>query len=291
MAEDIATETIEQEDLPAQAGIPNAPDGERNQEQPTAPPEGEATGEQEEQPQEPSELDTLWNETLPELAGSRGELTPETREQLLITRLAAQPQSTPTTGDQAEGPSPTAGTDAGAPPVPELPTIDAQAQQAAIESAMENGDGVALAKVFADQRAYVEELGRLVHGSLRDQDQAIGALGQEVRMPTEMREALPNVRGANEADLKAAMKLLTSGEVKSPEVALKVATFNRQSELAAAEEPRVSASEAARRKAQGLAASRLAGGSVRGSQPARQRIPVTQQQHAEDMRREEAEQQ
>lgn len=284
MAEEIREQTEQTEE------IPNAPDGEAGRE-PADQPEAEATGEQEELPQEPSELDTLWNETLPELAGSRGELTPETREQLLITRLAAQPQSRPTTGDQAEGPSPTAEADAGAPPVAELPAIDAQAQQAAFAEALETGDGTALAKVFEEQRAYVEGLGRLVHGSLKDQDVAIGALGQEVRMPNEMREALPNVRGANEADLKAAMKLLTSGEVKSAEVALKVATFNRQSELAAADEPRASASEAATRKAKGLRASQLAGGSVRGSQPAREPIIVNQQQHAEAMRREEAEQQ
>lgn len=288
MAEEIVPETEPTEE------IPNAPDGERNQEQPAAPPEGEPTGEeepQEEQPQEPSELDTLWNDALPELAGSRGQLTPDTQVRLLIKRLPAQPQSTPTTGDQAEGPSPTAEADAGAPSVAELPTVDAQAQQAAIESAFENQDHAALAKVFAEQRAYVDGLGRLVHGSLKDQDAAIGALGTEVRMPGQMREALPNVRGANEVDMLAAMKLLESGEVKSPEVALKVATFNRQSELAAATEPTASASEAARLKAKGLAAAQLAGGSVRGSQPARQRIPVTQQQHADDMRREEAEQQ
>ena len=286
MAEDIA-EQIEQEE------IPNAPDGEAGRE-PTPQPEGEAAGEeqpQEEIPQEPSELEALWNDALPELAGSRDSLTPEARDKLLLKRLAALSQSRPTTGDQAEGPSPTAGTEAEAPLVAELPTIDAQAQQAAIESAMENGDGVALAKVFTEQRAYVEGLGRLVHGSLKDQDEAIGALGTEVRMPGQMREALPNVRGASEADMLAAMKLLASGEVKSPEVALKVATFNRQSELAAATEPTASASEAARRKAKGLAASRLAGDSVRGSQPAREPIIVNQQQHAEAMRREEAEQQ
>lgn len=285
MAEEIATETIEQDQ------IPNAPDGEMNQEQPTGPPEGEATGEQEEQPQGPSELDTLWNETLPELAGSRGELTPETREQLLITRLAAQPQSTLRTEDQADRPSSTTEADAEAPPVAELPTIDAQAQQAALEKAFEEQDASALVKVFAEQRAYVEELGRLVHGSLKDQDQVIGALGQEVRMPKQMREALPNVRGANEADMVAAMKLMATGDVKSPEAALKVATFNRQSELAAATEPRVSASEAARHKAQGLAASRLAGGSVRGSQPARQPIPLTEEQLAAAMEAEAAQQQ
>lgn len=286
MADDIAEQTEPTEE------IPNAPDGEAGRAETAPAPEEEGAGEQqEEQPQEPSELDALWDKTLPELAGSRGQLTRDAREQLLMKRLIALPESRPRTEDQAARPSSTTEAEAEAPSVAELPTIDAQAQQAAITEAFENQDPAALAKAFTEQRVYVEELARLVHGSLKDQDGAIDALGRTVRMPNEMREALPNVRGANEADLTAAMKLLDSGEVTTAEVALKVATFNRQSELAAAEQPQPTASEAARQKAKGLAASRLAGGSVRGSEPVRHLIPTTEKMVADDMRREEAEQQ
>lgn len=269
--EPTATETEEQP-------IPSAPEGERNQAQPKA--GAEPPPETDETPETDEAADKLWDETLPELAGTRGQLTPDARERLLAKRLAAQLQSKPTTGADATGPAPTEAADAGALPVAEIPAIDAKAQREAIGKAFEDGDSGALADILDQHRAYVDGMGKLVYQAVQEQKTAIGDLGtglKELRIPTQLKAALPNVKEATDADLVAASELLASGEVKKPETALKVAAFNRQSELAAAKGPKASASEEAKRKAAGIAASRVGAASSRAGEVVRQRIPTSQQ--------------
>jgi len=272
MAEEIATETTEQET------IPNAPDGEAGR--------GEAAPEAAEGEQETAEtqatdaMRALWDEALPDLAGAFDEMSPEARERLLLKRQAAQPQNKPTTEEAPTGPSSTAEAEAEAPPVAEIPAIDAKEQQAAIEKAFEDQDGPALAAVLERQRQYVDGVAHLAYQVGLDNGKAITDLskGQKaLRIPGEVRDALPTVQGADKADLAAAAELLASGEVKTPELALKVAAFNRQSEIETAKGAKPTADQEATRKAKALAASRAGAPSSRTGAVTQQRIPVTQQ--------------
>ena len=272
MAEEIIPETEPTDE------IPNAPDGEAGR---TPPPEAEGAGEPNaEETEATDEMRALWDEALPELAGAYDEMSPEARQRLLLKRQAAQPQSKPTTEEVPTGPSSNAEAETGAPPVAEIPAIDAKEQQAAIESAIENQDGAALASVLDRQRQYVEGLAQLAYTAVKDQDKVIADLSKgqkELRIPGQVQAALPTVQGADKADLAAAAKLLASGEVQSAELALKVAAFNRQSEIAAAKGSKPTADQEATKKAKALAASRAGAASSRAGAVAAPRIPVTQQ--------------
>ena len=99
-----------------------------------------------------------------------------------------------------------------------------------------------------------------------------------VCLSRQFRNAVANINGASEVDIPAAQKILDSGEAGTPEAAVSLAVFRRQTELA--KRPKPTPSETAKRKAGAVAASRQAGSSYRGGHP-KQRIPQGEHDYAE----------
>jgi len=273
MAEEAATiETEEVRSVP----VPQEPEPE--------PQEPEVSPEPE-QEQEGSELKEQWAELIPELADSIDQLSPGKRERILLNRLAAQ-----SSGERPKADSPEQGPDVAAqkprtPPVVEVPQLDLERMRETLDEQFGEDGGKALMGVVAPALQCITSLGTLVQDSLTEMHGKVETFDKDltsVVRPSNLRKMLSKVSGATEGDIPAAMKLLEEGTAKDEAAALKVAVFDRKAELDKAEKPRP-ASDAARRKAEALRASKLAGGDRRGAQAAR-RIPATEQDIAELLR-------
>jgi len=212
---------------------------------------------------------TKWSELLPELANSREELSTEAREGILLERLAAL-----TRGKQATSDDETNGeslpTDqrlvSDAPPVTEIPDVDYERMTDALTDDLGEASANVITKFMKVLDGRIGGLAGLVVKSL---DEYGGELTSYTR-PQKLRAMLPGVPDATEPDIKAAVKLLSAGKVRSEEDALKLAVYNRQAEIGkAVRKP----SESARRKAGALAASRQSGDTRRSGRTTAQRIP------------------
>ena len=94
-----------------------------------------------------------------------------------------------------------------------------------------------------------------------------------------------SVKGASDADVVEAVKLMNEGGVKTATDALKLAVFNR---LQAVEDAGGGAAVTARRTAKGIAATRAAG-TNRAAGTTAVRLPTSAEEFKEIMRKEEAE--
>lgn len=206
----------------------------------------------------------LWGQALPELADNYTELTPEAREELVLKRLAALAQANGATEDTDSDTS-TSPEKPGPPSVNEYPDPDLAAIEQAVTRAFDEGDAESLAELLKNVVGWVGETVRTVDGVIQGYDRDI----RDIRLPNQTESALDSVPGAKREDIAKAVELLKKGEVRDPQTALKLAVFNRQTELAAASRPRRPVDEAARRKARAIEADAAARTGSPGDVPLR----------------------
>jgi len=229
---------------------PETPDADETQPEP----EPADTGEPE-APEAPEPHDTTpdpFFDVFPELAGK--DVPPETRELLLTRELTTARASQASVKDATEEPTP---------PSPQLAQFGAYDDEN-IDRALnllQEGDTTAAARMFRDirdsHRSFVDTVGTVLdrHNERLD----------ELALPTHLEDALPEVRGATREDIRAAARIMGSGETKSPKLALELVMLRRQ---ASAPPPPAArdADDSARRKAAAIAASkRASGGEPEGS--------------------------
>ena len=120
-------------------------------------------------------------------------------------------------------------------------SFDTEATRKSLEAAFLEGDAAAATKAIDE---YLRTHVQAVMDIALSQDERIEALTR----PRQLKAAMPQVRGATEADLQRADDLLNSKEAATPQAALKVAVYEWE------HAPRRSASQSARRKAAALSA-------------------------------------
>lgn len=222
----------------------------------------------------------MWDEVCPELSGVYDKLSPDRREGILLARLAAQPPAKPAKEPDPTGQGSTDGsTPAGAQPPRVPPPPDMEKISADISAGMTDGDPALIAAAIRQVYDHSIAVGQLVERVLTQQDGRISAIENEAVVPARFARALPKVAGATEVDVPAAQEYLRTGSASSVEAALKLAVFDR---TASANTP---VGENARRKAAGIAATRLSGGGKPGAPKVR--MPRTQQEWADLYRAEE----
>uniref|UniRef100_A0A6M3IRR7 Uncharacterized protein n=1 Tax=viral metagenome TaxID=1070528 RepID=A0A6M3IRR7_9ZZZZ len=262
----------EEEIIVEETETEESPDGEVAEQ-----PEGETEETEEERVSE------LWGKVVPELADHIKDLSPEAREELLLKRLAAQSTGeTAAKGTKEAGPS---GQQTETPPVLEIPTFDPDGFLKGVESALETGNAEALSDAFRKQIQWNQAVMQVVNGAVQETRNDVQRLRKDVtdvRLPNDFRNAIPKVKGATEADITAARKLLEDGSAGNVSAALALAVFARNNEVESATLKR-KPSEAASRKAKGIAASRHSGGNTSMGQPV-PRIPMGQDDYKQMLR-------
>ncbi len=230
------------------------------------PAEGEqAEGEQAEgeQPDDDQAARDLWDETCPDLAGHYDDLTVKTREGILVKKLAARGERETAAKDSTRLESADTDSEPSRPPVIEIPTVDHAALQKDMQQAIDNGEPERVVEIamkgMTEQEARTDAVMDAVLGAIRESGQKLEGFEKTlsgVTMPGELRGLLSSIPGASEVDILPAMDLLRAGDVKKPELALKLAMGDRTRTLAGGKRQ---ASESSRRKARGLAASQARG--------------------------------
>ncbi len=239
-----------------------------------------------EQPEEIKETpdDTgreLWGKAVPELADQFDKLEGSVRERILTQRLlAAQPAGeSPTEVSSAKTDDPTEqGRQPAEPPATEVPEFDDRDIKARLVEALGEEEGSAVGGAIDHLMAWNKALGEVVISGFKGLRQDITESRSELTSytrPQKIHALLPGVRGATEADVKAASRLMDSGEVTTELGALKLAVANRTAEVA-----EVVPGPDAKKKAAALEASRDARGPRRGGQPG-QKIPVGEKGYRE----------
>ena len=238
---------------------------------------------------EPNPSDELWAKVAPDLADSIKDLSPEARERILLNRLAAnaEQKDTPATSvKEVANDAP----NAGGPSASEVPTLDYERMTKTLSDIVGEQEGPTMMKeIFDPTLRYVHGVAARVIEALGEYDKRFteyeGKLSS-FEQPRKFQSALPNVRGAVEADIAKAQQIYASGEAKTELAALKLAVYERQAELDKAKGAKP-ASEDARRRAQAIAASDHTGSSRKGGVP-EYRIPTTVNDLADLMRAEES---
>ncbi len=269
MAED--TEVVEDE----QAVTDPVPDEAVDQEQ--LPPED---GQEDAEQDGADDLQEQWNEVAPDLAEHIKDLSPEAREGILLKRLAAQSGGAPPDGDDPKVGVATEGQETRTPPVPDIPQIDSERFVSDVKQAFDDGDSKALGNSIAEVLRYVDGWTRLVGGAWKEAENKMAGLETKftkATRPAIFRQALAGVRGAAEGDIAAAEAIMESGEATTPQAALSLAVFKRQNELAGTNKRKPG--DDAKRRAQGVAASRSSGGSRQKGHPV-QKIPQGEKGYA-----------
>lgn len=206
----------------------------------------------------------LWAEVVPELAEAYQELSPEAREQVLLRRLAAKPAAALPTED-----APARESSNGEPKpqepstytVPEPWNVDEALSQIAysLENDPPEKQAQVIVNVMKKNIDYVHGYGRLLLGVREESDRKLTGFEKQllgVTRPGQLGALVAKVRGATAADVTAATALLESGVTSDMTVAMKLAVYNRESEMTTAKtEP----SAAAQRKAAALRAARASG--------------------------------
>jgi len=242
----------------------------------TPPPEAplETTEVEGEPVAEPDETTQLWGQVAPEVASEIQSLTPEQRERILLKRLAAQSRGDDPDGTPDGNVPPQTVTEPPKPPVVDIPRVDADAIRTELASELGDNAATLLMKYIQPSIQAIDGMSRLVAGALKEQDDRLGKFEGTLRgvtLPNEFRAAMTKVAGASEGDFAAAQKIFDRGDAKTPELALKLAVFERGAEIAASRRP----SDEARRIAAAASAARGSTGGTRGG-TGRVRIPVTE---------------
>ena len=203
----------------------------------------------EETQDESAEADEAWDKLFPELAGRRGEMSPEAREDYLRGQVAVarQRESQPGDGQSAvEAPDKTDGP----PPLEAPPGQDLEALTEGIRKAMEDGDAAGLAQIVSGSAQWSGKVGGLVVKSLNESSKRIEELEKALRgvtVPGKLKGEIPNVPDADDNDIAAAEQILDSGEATTPRAALALAVSNRRAAMAGVvRKPGVNATNRAR---------------------------------------------
>jgi len=202
----------------------------------------------------------LWAEVVPELADAYQELSPAAREQVLLRRLAAKPAAALPTEDAPARES------SNGEPKPQEPSTytvpepwNADEARTQIAAALDDDAAKVLVDVLKKHADYIHGYGRLVVGAIQESSGKLTEFQKQllgVTRPGQLGALIAKVRGATASDVPAATALLESGVTSDMTVAMKLAVYNRESELVTAKtEP----SAAAQRKAAALRAARASG--------------------------------
>lgn len=244
---------------------------------------GEGT-EVETPPVEVDESAELWKQVAPDMAEDIASLSPEARERILLKRLAAQPAGEAATGIDPNGVVPTDSRKPTEPPVPEIPSVDVDAMRQDLAATFGEQEAAVMVKWLEPSLNRANAQVALMAGAMREQDSLLKRFEATLRgvtLPSELKLASAKVPGAKDTDFAEAQRILDRGDAKTPEVALKLAVYERTAALAAGKRP----SDEAKRIAAAAAASRDSRGSVRHGAPA-VHIPTSQGALEEMMRAE-----
>ena len=223
------------------------------------------------------ELLARWKQVAPELVDGLDELAPETQVKFLLNRLAASQQEKSATGDTSKD-TPT-NTQAPGQPSTAGNNFDRDENLQKMGTAFAEGDGTEFVRLLDE---HDKQLARTMMDALNAQDVNITAL----RLPSQLRQAMADVPGAQESDIGHAARLIDNGDVANHKMALMLAVADRQAELAVAGgKPKKTASEEAKRKANALAADK-AGRSATPSGTLPDKFPSTPGEMQELMERE-----
>jgi len=226
---------------------------------------------------EVDENQEMWSKAVPDLADEYESLDPDTRQRILLKRLAAQSAGEATGVDTSKDTSTDDDTQKPSrPPVPKIPQVDLTKLHDAFAKSFDEGDPAPAVAEIAKAMEYVNGVAQLAFQAQQEVGESLAAMGgrlDEFSLPTQFQMAMPQVPGAKDGDMASAKELLRSGEAKNPVTALKLAVFNRQMELGSAK-GKPSPSDAAKRKARSIRASRESGGGVSDGVPVK-RIPET----------------
>lgn len=194
----------------------------------------------------------LWGEIVPELADEFDKLDVETRENILLKRLRAQAQVPGATTDSEDTDTATGPQKREPATVPEMSFLGAEAIQDAVQKAIDEGDANALSKVLMDQQTCMRNAYDRMMVVLSGHE---GRIDEYLVLPTRFQAARDRVPGATDSDLAEALRLYKQGGFSDEVSALKVAVYDRQQELSAAQ-PKRTVDETAKRTAAAIAASR-----------------------------------
>lgn len=228
-----------------------------------------------------------WDELVPHLAGHYDSIAPEVREKILMARAAAAPSGPASTEDAPDGQSSTQKPPSAAPSLEELPQLDPTETRKALDAAIEEGDLEKASRVLAGNLQDMCVLYGMLQRQVAHMDTQMTEMGGEIRdvgLPAQFERALATVPGVEKADIPSALSIFRKGEAKTPEAALKIAAWERQT---AQPKSRRTATSEAKRKAGSISASR-AGGQSRPTGGPVGRIPVTEQEWSDYLQAEEA---
>lgn len=220
----------------------------------------------------------LWGEVVPELADEYSKLDGGTRENILLKRLQAKAQEAVVTAESSreaatnyQNPQPAA--------VSETSLPGTEAIQDAVQKAIDEGDSKALSTILNNQSTWMLAVAENLSNVVSGQDGRIN----DIVLPTRFQEVRDNVPGATDGDVREAMRLYKKGGFGDESTALKVAIFNRQTEVSSSQ-PKRTVDDEVRRKAKAMAASNMSNsGSPSGG--VRQRLPETPEEIHEFMKR------
>ena len=202
----------------------------------------------------------LWAEAVPELAEHYQDLSPEHREEVLLRRLAANRAAALSTED-----APARESSNGEPKSQEPSTYtvpepwNADEARTQIAAALDDDAAKVLVDVLKKHADYIHGYGRLVVGAIQESSGKLTGFEKQllgVTRPGQLGALVAKVRGATTADVTAATALLESGVTSDMATAMKLAVYNRESELVTA---KTQPSVAAQRKAEALRAARASG--------------------------------
>jgi len=257
------------------------------EEQPQDEVEAQETEETQEEEVQETEDDSqeLWRQAIPELANGFAELQPGTRERILLTKLA----EARTAAAQAGSPNQeteSADQEVSSPQFEKIPDFDTDAATQALAVHLDEDGAKALVGVLGSRdNVGKEHLSRQAYAVSELLD-AVLKQGEQINrglvVPNVLRKLVPSgdrpgsgqVPGATESDILEAQRLLASGEVSSPKMALQVAVFTRTPQSKPANP---------KRKAGAIRAGKQSGSP--GSAPAQStKIPQTQEDIADTLR-------
>lgn len=246
------SEEVLDEQVPEEAPPVETPDEDEQ------PPVGEEDG--------PTAEEQLFAAALPEFADDYKNLDPQMRERLLAKRLAAvsaeqaRPRDESETGVQGDQ-----GRRSRTPPIPEPPVVDVDRMSTQLAETFGEEESRTIMDVVKPTLDHTNATTRLLVQALGE----VRAELNELKVPSQLAQAVPQVPGARQSDIAAARKYLDAGSVDDPVLAMKLAKADRETQTSAS-----TVTPASKRKARGIAASRSTGTSrAAGAIP--DRIPTT----------------
>ncbi len=227
-----------------------------------------------------------WRLQVPELADAFDDLTPEARETVRKWRLAAQQGVEAQGGGGDRGPAAQSGAETPTPPVPGPPRLDVDSLKRRLSAEFGEDGASAVMEAITPTIEYANNVVGLMGPVLVELEERLKGLERglsETKLPLELRQLVAQTPGAQESDVAEAGRLLRDGKITDPRLALQFVVSVRQARAKGSSKP--SPAEAARRRKRAMQLSAEAG-STRKAGSAPVRIPATDQELADLMRRE-----